>query len=44
MEKTKYSRQNQIHTLSFHKSSLSKDSNRKKKYKDGNHPLEKARN
>ena len=37
--------QNQIHTLSFHKSSPSKDNNRKKKnqYKEGNHSLEKAR-
>ena len=37
-------RQNQIHTLSFHESSPSKDNNRKKnQYKDGNHALEKAR-
>jgi hypothetical protein len=37
-------RQNQIDTLSFHKSSPSKDNKRKKKqYKDGNHVLEKAR-
>jgi hypothetical protein len=42
--------QNQIHTLSFHESSPSKDNNRKqtnkqtkKQYKDGNHLLEKAR-
>ena len=35
--------QNQIHTLSFHKSSPSKDNNRKKQYKDRNHALEKAR-
>jgi hypothetical protein len=45
--------QKQIHTLSFHESSPSKDNNRKKKkpkktkkpkqYKDGNHALEKAR-
>jgi hypothetical protein len=34
--------ENQIHTLSFHKSSPSKDNNRKKnQYKDGNHALEK---
>ena len=42
--------QNQIHTLSSHKTSLSKDNNRQKnkqtnkQYKDGNHALEKARN
>jgi hypothetical protein len=36
--------QNQIHTLSFHESSLSKDNNRiKKQYKDRNHTLEKLR-
>jgi hypothetical protein len=36
--------QNQIHTLSFHESSPSKDNNRKKKeYKDGNHALDKTR-
>jgi hypothetical protein len=36
--------QNQIHTLSFHESSHSKDNNRKKKkYKDRTHVLEKAR-
>jgi hypothetical protein len=33
--------QNQIHKLSFHKSRPSKDNNRKKQYKDGNHTLEK---
>jgi hypothetical protein len=35
--------QNQIHTLSFHESSPSKNNNRKKQYKDRNHFLEKAR-
>jgi hypothetical protein len=35
--------QKQIHSLSFHESSTSKDNNRKKKYKDGNHALEKGR-
>jgi hypothetical protein len=29
--------------LSFHESTTSKDNNRKKKYKDGNHALEKAK-
>ena len=35
----------QIHTLTFHESSLSKNNNRKKKkqYKDRNNALEKAR-
>jgi hypothetical protein len=44
MEKPSIPRKKQIHTLSFHKSSPSKDNNRKKKqYKDGNHTIEKAR-
>jgi hypothetical protein len=49
MENQSIPGQNQIHTLSFHKSSPSKDNNRKKKqknkkqYKERNHALEKAR-
>jgi hypothetical protein len=49
MEEPKYSTTKPIHILSFHESSPSKDNNRKKKerkkrkYKDGNHLLEKAR-
>jgi hypothetical protein len=35
--------QNQIHALFFHESRPSKDNNRKKQYKDGNHVLEKSK-
>jgi hypothetical protein len=35
--------QNQIHTLSFHESCPSKNNDKKKQYKDGNHALGKAR-
>jgi hypothetical protein len=36
-------RQNQIHTLSFHKSTPSKNNNRKKPIQGHNHALEKTR-
>ena len=38
-----FQEKNQIHTLSLHESSPSKNNNRKKKYKDRNHALHKAR-